>query len=224
MIQSMDSFLNIAKKLFQALSKYACCTCSKQNDDETNDIPVASLRTSSDISKTNNNGVLMRSISPIKISKNFNQSDSSIKTNSSEKIEKNSNIIQNEMDGLKSISTKVGNGFKDLTDSISSKTRNLTKKNHGNSPIKKLTEKLHIRSRQSGAKSADDNSKFERLKHYSNKLTDKVRCNKRSKNGIDTDDKPSFGKKRNKINETSNLGGFYQGSFIETIESESVRY
>lgn len=220
----MDSFLKIAKKIFQSLSKYACCTCSKSNDDETNEIPVASLRTSSDILKTNNNGVLMRSITPIENSKISNQSDSSIKKNIYQKIEKDSNIIQNEMDGLKNISTKVGNGFKDLTDTISSKTRNITKKKHVNSPIKKITEKLHIKSRKSGAKSADDHSKFEKLKHYSNKLTEKVRCNKRSNHGIDTENNPSFGKKRNKINETSVLGKFYEGSFIETIDSESSRY
>ncbi|RNA42705.1 hypothetical protein BpHYR1_017515 [Brachionus plicatilis] len=219
----MDSLFKFAKKLLEALSKYACCVCSKQgdDDDESNDLAVTSLRSPPDSSKINN-GVLMRSISSLDNSQNIKQSESSIKENISEKLEKNLNI-QNEMDGLKSMTTKVGNGFKGLTDTITSKTRNIKNKSSGDSPFKKITEKLHIKSRKSGGKSPDDHSKFDRIKRYSHKLADKARCNKRSNHEIDPDSRPSFGKRRNKANGTAGVSEF-NGSYIDTIESESVRY
>ncbi|CAF0721044.1 unnamed protein product [Brachionus calyciflorus] len=234
----MDSFYKFSKEFIKTICVYACCSCngkqyesqndglsSNENSSSSSPTHKEYLNNNNNNSKTNNDMVMKPNLPMENLLFRSNKKENILNRVIEEKLFEENLKISNEMNALKDIKTKVGNGVKGLTDSLTSRTRDLKnrKSSGGESPLKKITDKLHIKSRKNGSKTpSPEGSKFERIKKYSHKLSEKTRCNKRSNHGIDQDSRPSFGKRRT-TNETGSLSQM-RGSYIDQIESESARY
>ena len=145
----MESLHKFTKELLKYI--YDCCYCGREND--SNEEQFSSKETPVDdesLLKTNN----IKSVSlDLPLEKRTKIQNIELKReNILENIEKIKNL--DKMDNIKSITSKVGNGLKGVTDSIVSKTRNLKNKNSGSgdSPLKKITSKLHIKPRKNGGR------------------------------------------------------------------------